>query len=147
MLNLMMFWRRSIRTTTRSIRCMIISDYVSTFRWTLNWFIVEYKRKVYLEQKRDKSESPVRHSISTGSREIRERTMQEPLSPNKNFMTHLPATSHDVHASIDTTAQYLNEKISSNRKRAARNANVFNITAPSLQSKGGRYSTSRFTSQ
>ena len=89
----------------------------------------------------------MRHSISTGSREIRERTNHEPLSPNKNFMTHLPATSHDIHASIDTTAQYLNEKMSSNRKRAARNANVFNITAPSLQGKGGRYSTSRFTSQ
>lgn len=65
--------------------------------------IVEYKRKIYLDQKRDKSDSPVRHSIST-SHERSERTTKDLLSPNKNFLTHLPATSHDIHVSVDTTA-------------------------------------------
>ena len=122
---------------------MTISDSVSKRLFLIQLNLVEYKRKVYMDQKRENSHSPVRHSISTGSREINERSL---LSPNKNFMTQLPSTSHNMHASVDATAQYLDSKISSNRKRATRNANVFNITTSVLQSKNSRYSQSGFTS-
>ena len=121
---------------------MTTSDSVSKRLPLILLNLVEYKRKVYMDQKRENSHSPVRHSISTGSREVNDRSL---LSPNKNFMTQLPATSHNMHASVDATAQYLDSKISSNRKRT-RNANVFNITTSVLQSKNSRYSQSGFTS-
>ena len=140
-----MFLRLFIRITTLSTRCMTISGYVSIF-FLIHTKVVEYKRKVYMDQQRDKSDSPVRHSISYGSREIKERTTKDLLSPNKNFMTHLPTTSHSVHASVDATAQYINGKMTSSRKKALRNANVFNITAPLFQGKSNRYSQSRITS-
>ena len=98
-----MFLRHSIRIITQSTKCMTTSDFVSIFSCLIFMTIVEYKRKVYLDQKREKSDSPVRHSIST-SHERSERTAKDLLSPNKNFLTHLPATSHDIHVSVDTTA-------------------------------------------
>ena len=87
---------------------MTTSDSVSKRLLLILLNLVEYKRKVYMDKNRENSDSPVRHSISTGSREIQERNL---LSPNKNFMTHLPATSHNLHSSVDATAQYLDSKI------------------------------------